>query len=29
MAQRQMELDVEVRCGAGYDDKNAERLTWS
>jgi putative transposase len=26
MAQRLMELDVEARCGAGYDEKNAERL---
>jgi hypothetical protein len=26
MAQRLMELDVEVRCGAGYDEKNPERL---
>jgi putative transposase len=26
MAQRLMELDVEGRCGAGYDEKNAERL---
>ena len=26
MAQRLMELDVEGRCGAGYDEKSAERL---
>ena len=26
MAQRLMELDVEARCGAGYDEKSAERL---
>ena len=26
MAQRLMELDVEARCGAGYDEKNPERL---
>ena len=26
MAQRLMELDVEGRCGAGYDEKNPERL---
>src|SRR6185437_7871838 len=26
MAQRLMELDVEQRCGAGYDEKSAERL---
>ena len=26
MAQRLMELDVEGRCGAGYDEKNAERI---
>ncbi len=26
MAQRLMELDVEGRCGAGYDEKTAERL---
>src|SRR5664279_3677487 len=26
MAQRLMELDVEGRCGAGYDEKNSERL---
>ena len=26
MAQRLMELDVEARCGAGYDEKNSERL---
>src|SRR5664280_1287046 len=26
MAQRLMELDVEQRCGAGYDEKTAERL---
>src|ERR1035438_9488829 len=26
MAERLMELDVEGRCGAGYDEKNAERL---
>ena len=27
MAQRLMELDVEGRCGAGYDEKTAERST--
>jgi putative transposase len=27
MAQRLMELDVEGRCGAAYDEKNPERLT--
>ena len=26
MAQRLMELDVEGRCGAAYDEKNPERL---
>src|SRR6476659_11513308 len=26
MAQRLMDLDVEARCGAGYDEKSAERL---
>ncbi len=26
MAQRLMELDVEGRCGAGYDEKSPERL---
>ncbi|CUA94072.1 transposase, partial [Thiomonas bhubaneswarensis] len=26
MAQRLMELDVEGRCGAGYDEKSAARL---
>ena len=26
MAQRLMELDVEARCGAGYDEKTPERL---
>ena len=26
MAQRLMEIDVEGRCGAGYDEKNAARL---
>jgi hypothetical protein len=26
MAQRLMELDVEARCGAGYDEKNPERI---
>jgi putative transposase len=26
MAQRLMELDVEGRCGAGYDEKTPERL---
>ena len=26
MAQRLMEIDVEGRCGAGYDEKSAERL---
>jgi putative transposase len=26
MAQRLMELDVEARCGAGYDEKNPERV---
>jgi putative transposase len=26
MAQRLMELDVEARCGAGYDEKSPERL---
>jgi putative transposase len=26
MAQRLMELDVKARCGAGYDEKNPERL---
>jgi putative transposase len=26
MAQRLMELDVEGRCGAGYDEKSAERI---
>src|SRR5438309_10334944 len=26
MAQRLMELDVEGRCGAGYDEKNPERI---
>jgi len=26
MAQRLMELDVEARCGAGYDEKSTERL---
>ena len=26
MAQRLMELDVEGRCGAGYDEKTVERL---
>jgi putative transposase len=26
MTQRLMELDVEGRCGAGYDEKNPERL---
>src|SRR5512146_2070896 len=26
MAQRLMELDVESRCGAGYDEKSAERI---
>jgi len=26
MAERLMELDVEGRCGAGYDEKSAERL---
>ena len=26
MAQRLMELDVEARCGAGYDEKSAERI---
>ncbi len=26
MSQRLMELDVEGRCGAGYDEKNPERL---
>lgn len=26
MAQRLMELDVEARCGAGYDEKNSERV---
>ncbi len=26
MAQRLMEIDVEARCGAGYDEKSAERL---
>jgi hypothetical protein len=26
MAQRPMELDVEGRCGAGYDEKSTERL---
>jgi transposase-like protein len=26
MAQRLMELDVEARCGAGYDQKSAERI---
>ena len=26
MAQRLMELDVDARCGAGYDEKTAERL---
>jgi transposase-like protein len=26
MAQRLMELDIEQRCGAGYDEKSAERL---
>ena len=26
MAQRLMELDVEARCGADYDEKNPERL---
>jgi putative transposase len=25
MAQRLMELDVEARCGAGYDEKNPDR----
>lgn len=26
MAQRLMEIDVEARCGAGYDEKSPERL---
>ena len=26
MAQRLMELDVEARCGAGYDEKSPERI---
>ncbi len=26
MAQRLMELDVEARCGAGYDEENPERI---
>jgi transposase-like protein len=26
MARRVMDLDVEARCGAGYDEKNPERL---
>lgn len=26
MAQRLMEIDVEGRCGAGYDEKNSERI---
>ncbi len=26
MAQRLMEIDVEGRCGAGYDEKSAERV---
>jgi putative transposase len=26
MAQRLMELDVEARCGAGYDEKSVERF---
>ena len=26
MAQRLMELDVEGRCGAGYDEKNTQRI---
>ena len=26
MAQRLMELDVEGRCGAGYDEKSVERI---
>jgi len=26
MAQRLMEIDVEGRCGAGYDEKNPERI---
>jgi len=29
MAQRLMELDVEGRCGAGYDEKSPERVNWS
>ena len=26
MAQRLMDMDIEGRCGAGYDEKNTERL---